>query len=62
MKPTNPIESQMEGSEVTASSPSDNPERVFEQFSIPIGPVDQVPEMQILTTESPAYRVHIKSN
>ena len=59
---TNTEEKQMEDSEVTANCPSDDPERVFEQFSIPAKSVDQFPDMEILTAESSAFRIHVKSN
>lgn len=52
----------MENTDVTASNPSDNPEQIFEQYSIPVHSADSFPELKILTTESPAFRIHVSSN
>lgn len=55
-------ETHCEESDVAANNPSDNPERVFQQYSIPNKSSDSFPELTILTTESPAFRIHVSSN
>ena len=62
MNATAASERPVKDTSVTANNPSDNPERIFEQYSIPIKSADSFPELKILTTESPAFRIHVNSN
>ena len=47
--------------DMSAENPSDNPAEFFDLFSIPSSP-NAIPDMEILTTESAEYLVHIKAN